>query len=146
MGKRYLAEDGSPVEPPMHPFRTSRGGAQRRLVATSGDLIFQSLSTIVAFSVLGLLALIAAILFVAAEESVRTFGFGFLGGTVWDPVSQVFGAAPFTYGMLVTSALALVLGVPISLGIAIFLSELAPGWLRAPLACVVRPLGLGPAV
>src|SRR5437879_3639642 len=112
MGKRYIAEDGSPIEPPMHPFRTSRGGAQRRLVATSGDLIFQSLSTIVAFSVLGLLALIAAILFVAAEESVRTFGFGFLGGTVWDPVSQVFGAAPFTCGMLVTSALALVLAVP----------------------------------
>src|SRR5881296_75208 len=146
MGKRFIAEDGSPVEPPMHPFRTSRGGAQRRLVATSGDLIFQSLSTIVAFSVLGLLALIAAILFVAAEESVRTFGFGFLGGTVWDPVSQVFGAAPFIYGMLVTSALALVLGVPISLGIAIFLSELAPGWLRTPLTSVVELLAAVPSV
>jgi len=146
MGKRYIAEDGSPIEPPMHPFRTSRGGAQRRLVATSGDLIFQSLSTIVAFSVLGLLALIAAILFVAAEESVQTFGFGFLGGTVWDPVSQVFGAAPFIYGMLVTSALALVLGVPISLGIAIFLSELAPGWLRTPLTYVVELLAAVPSV
>ncbi|HYT18318.1 MAG TPA: phosphate ABC transporter permease subunit PstC [Thermoplasmata archaeon] len=130
----------------MHPFRTSRGGTQRRLVATSGDLIFQSLSTIVAFSVLGLLALIAAILFVAAEESVRTFGFGFLGGTVWDPVSQVFGAAPFIYGMLVTSALALVLGVPISIGIAIFLSELAPGWLRTPLTYVVELLAAVPSV
>ena len=146
MGKRFIAEDGSPIEPPMHPFRTSRGGAQRRLVATSGDLIFQSLSTIVAFSVLGLLALIAAILFVAAEESVQTFGFGFLGGTVWDPVSQVFGAAPFIYGMLVTSALALVLGVPISIGIAIFLSELAPGWLRTPLTYVVELLAAVPSV
>src|SRR5881296_4031286 len=146
MGKRFIAEDGSPVEPPMHPFRTSRGGAQRRLVATSGDLIFQSLSTIVAFSVLGLLALIAAILFVAAEESVQTFGFGFLGGTVWDPVSQVFGAAPFIYGMLVTSALALVLGVPISIGIAIFLSELAPGWLGTPLTSVVELLAAVPSV
>src|SRR2546428_8310261 len=146
MGKRYIAEDGSPVEPPMHPFRTSRGGAQRRLVATSGDLIFQSLSTTIAFSVLGLLALIAAILFVAAEESVRKFGFGFLGGTVWDPVSQVFGAAPFIYGMLVTSALALVLGVPISIGIAIFLSELAPLWIRIPLTYVVELLAAVPSV
>src|SRR2546427_5317842 len=119
MGKRYIAEDGSPVELPMHPFRTSRGGAQRRLVATSGDLIFQSLSTTIAFSVLGLLALIAAILFVAAEESVRTFGFGFLGGTVWDPVSQVFVAAPFIYGTRVTSALALVRRGPSSCGLAI---------------------------
>src|SRR5207247_607260 len=84
------------------------------------------------------------ILFVAAEESVQTFGFGFLGGTVWDPVSQVFGAAPFIYGMLVTSALALVLGVPISLGIAIFLSELAPGWLRTPLTYVVELLAAVP--
>jgi len=94
MGKRYIAEDGSPIEPPMHP----------------------------------------------------TFGFGFLGGTVWDPVSQVFGAAPFIYGMLVTSALALVLGVPISLGIAIFLSELAPGWLRTPLTYVVELLAAVPSV
>src|SRR5437667_1129934 len=146
MGKRFIAEDGSPVEPPMPPFRTSRGGAQRRLVATSGDLIFQSLSTIVAFSVLGLLALIAAILFLAAEESIRTFGFGFIGGTVWDPVSHVFGAAPFIYGMLVTSALALVLGVPISMGIAIFLSELSPAWLRIPLTFIVELLAAVPSV
>jgi phosphate transport system permease protein len=146
MDKRYIAEAGSPIEPTMHPFRTSRGGTRRLLVATSGDLIFQSVSTIVAFSVIGLLALIAGILFVAAEQSVRTFGFGFLGGTTWDPISQVFGAAPFIYGMLVTSALALVLGVPISLGIAIFLSELAPGWLRTPLVYVVELLAAVPSV
>src|SRR2546422_5042730 len=146
MGKRFIAEDGSPVEPPMPPFRTSRGGAQRRLVATSGDLIFQSLSTIVAFSVLGLLALIAAILFLAAEESIRTFGFGFIGGTVWDSAVNVFGAAPFNHGMLVTSALALVLGVPISMGIAIFLSELAPGWVRTPLPYIVELLAAVPSV
>src|SRR5256712_4464934 len=100
----------------------------------------------VSFSILGLLALIASILFVAAEGSVRTFGFGFLGGTVWDPVSQRFGAAPFIYGMLVTSALALLLGVPVSLGIAIFLSELSPPWLRIPLTFIVELLAAVPSV
>src|SRR5207245_9437627 len=100
MGKRYIAEDGSPVETPMHPFRTSRGGAERRLVATSGDLIFQSLYTIVAFSVLGLLSLIADILFVAAEEGVQSFRFGMFGGTVWDHVLQVWGATLFVLVMV----------------------------------------------
>src|SRR2546428_10688528 len=88
MGKRYIAEDGSPVEPPMHPFRTSRGGAQRRLVATSGDLIFQSLSTTIAFSVLGLLALIAAILFVAAESRSERSGSDSLVAPIGTPLCR----------------------------------------------------------
>lgn len=130
----------------MHPFRISWGRGRDHSAATPGDLIFQSASTIVALSVIGLLLLIVAILFVAAEASIRTFGFGFLTGTVWNPTGGVFGAAPFIYGMLVTSALALLLGVPISMGIAIFLSELAPPWLRIPLTYVVELLAAVPSV
>ena len=130
----------------MHPFRISWGGRRARLTATSGDLIFQSLSTLVALAVVGLLVLIAVILFLAAEASVRAFGLGFLSGTTWDPVAGIFGAAPFIYGMLVTSGIALLLGVPVSIGIAIFVSELAPAWLRIPLIYVVELLAAVPSV
>src|SRR3979409_1064714 len=120
----------------MHPFRISWGRGRVPSAAPPGDLIFQSFSTILALSVIGLLVVIVAVLFVAAEASIRTFGFGFLTGTIWNPTGGEFGAAPFIYGMLVTSGLALLLGVPISMGIAIFLSELAPPWLRIPLTYV----------
>jgi phosphate transport system permease protein len=130
----------------MHPFRISWGRGRAHSAATPGDLIFQSTSTIVALSVIGLLVLIVAILFAAAEASIRAFGVGFLSGTIWNPTGGVFGAAPFIYGMLVTSALALLLGVPISMGIAIFLSELAPPWLRIPLTYVVELLAAVPSV
>ncbi len=130
----------------MHPFRISWGRGRVQFASTSGDLVFQSFSTIVALSVIGLLVLIVAILFVAAEASIQTFGVGFLTGSVWNPTAGVFGAAPFVYGMLVTSAVALLLGVPISMGIAIFLSELAPPWLRIPLTYVVELLAAVPSV
>jgi phosphate transport system permease protein len=130
----------------MHPFRISWGRGRVPSAATPGDLIFQSFSTILALSVIGLLVVIVAVLFVAAEASIRTFGFGFLTGTIWNPTVGEFGAAPFIYGMLVTSGLALLLGVPISMGIAIFLSELAPPWLRIPLTYIVELLAAVPSV
>ncbi len=118
-----------------------------RTAASLGDSLFQWLSGGVAVAVVGSLALIVAVLFVLADESIRTFGVGFLNGTTWNPVPpEVFGAVPFVYGTLVTSALALLFGVPISLGIAIFLSELAPRWLRVPLTYVVELLAAVPSV
>src|SRR5438093_12189057 len=130
----------------MHGFETLRGRTRLRLRATPGDLAFEGLSTFIALAVVGLLVLITAILYLAAAESIRTYGLGFLSGSVWDSVSQRFGAAPFIYGMLVTSALALLLGVPVSLGIAIFLSELSPAWLRIPLTFIVELLAAVPSV
>jgi len=130
----------------MHVFQTLRGRTRARLRATPRDLVFEGLSAFTALSVVGLLVLITVILYLAAAESIRTYGFGFLSGSVWDSVSQRFGAAPFIYGMLVTSALALLLGVPVSLGIAIFLSELSPPWLRIPLTFIVELLAAVPSV
>src|SRR5438046_7015557 len=130
----------------MHVFQTLRGRTRARLRATPRDLVFEGLSAFTALSVVGLLVLITVILYLAASESRRTYGFGFLSGSVWDSVSQRFGAAPFIYGMLVTSALALLLGVPVSLGIAIFLSELSPPWLRIPLTYIVELLAAVPSV
>jgi len=112
-----------------------------------GDTLFQGLSAIVAIGVVVLLGVITLVLSLAAEPSIRTFGPSFLAGAVWNPVPpEVYGAAPFVYGTLVTSALALLIGIPISLGIAIFLSELAPAWLRIPLTYLVELLAAVPSV
>ena len=114
---------------------------------TLGDSLFEGVSAGVAFGVLAVLGLIAVVLLLTAVPSIQTFGLGFLWGTTWtaQPV-PMFGALPFVYGTLVTSALALLVGVPISLGVAIFLSELAPGWLRVPMTYVVELLAAVPSV
>jgi phosphate transport system permease protein len=131
----------------MRLFRKSQGAGRIRAGDTLGDSLFQWLSTVVALGVVAVLGLIAVVLFYEAQDAIRVFGWGFLTGTVWNPVPpQVFGAVPFVYGTLVTSALALLLGVPISLGIAVFLSELAPPWIRIPLTYVVELLAAVPSV
>ena len=111
-----------------------------------GDSLFHWLTGVVSVGVVALLGLIAVVLLIAAQQSIRIFGFGFLTGTRWDSVADIYGAAPFVYGTLVTSAFALLLGVPISLGVAIFLSELAPTKLRVPLMYVVELLAAVPSV
>jgi phosphate transport system permease protein len=87
--------------------------------------------------VLGLLALVAAFLVSGSWPSIVHFGPGFLFGTDWDAVHNIFGAAPAIVGTLVTSLFALLLAVPVALGVAIFLSQIAPAWLRRPLTYVV---------
>src|SRR5438094_3962977 len=131
----------------MHLFRWTRGKGRATSTDTLGDPLFQWFSTLIALGVVGVLILIAIVLFFEAEASIRAFGWSFLGGTVWNPQPPLlFGAFPFVYGTLVTSALALLFGVPISLGIAIFLSELSPPWLRIPLTYVVELLAAVPSV
>src|SRR3989449_352752 len=123
MDKRFIAEKWFAPERRMHPFQRSRGAGRPVTADTLGDPLFQWFSTAVGLGVVGLLVLITVILTLAAQDSIRTFGLGFLTGNVWNPVPPlVFGAVPFVYGTLVTSALALLFGVPISLGIAIFLA------------------------
>src|SRR5207249_10213201 len=119
MYERYIAGKLYANQQRMHTFRRSRGGGQTVTADTLGDPLFQWLSTAVGLGVVGLLVLITVILTLAAQDSIRTFGLGFLTGNVWNPVPPlVFGAVPFVYGTLVTSALALLFGVPISLDIA----------------------------
>src|SRR2546430_4174729 len=131
----------------MHLFRWTRGKGRGTSTDTLGEPLFQWFSTLIALGVVGVLILIAIVLFFEAEASIRAFGWSFLGGTVWNPQPPLlFGAFPFVYGTLVTSALALLFGVPISLGIAIFLSELAPPWIRIPLTYVVELLAAVPSV
>jgi phosphate transport system permease protein len=103
-----------------------------------------------AFATLAVVALVAVAvaLTTASHPSIVGYGWRFVTGTEWDPVEghEAYGALPFLYGTLVTSAVSLTLAVPVSLGIAIFLAELAPGWLRTPLSFVVELLAAVPSV
>jgi phosphate transport system permease protein len=127
-------------------FKRGARGRRQTLGVTLGDSLFSGLAGAMGVGVLALLGLLTLILFLRSTTAMQQFGLGFLGGTIWDPVSSVYGALPFVYGTLVTSALALLLGVPVSLGIAIFLSELSPTWLRGPLSYVVELLAAVPSV
>jgi phosphate transport system permease protein len=74
------------------------------------------------------------------------FGFGFLTSREWDPVQQVYGALPFIWGTFYTAIIALVLALPVSIGIAIFLTELAPPWLRQPVGFIIELLAAIPSL
>ena len=97
-----------------------------------------------------LVLLLAVALLVAlvweSWEAIRTFGLAFLVTSQWDPVAGEFGALPFIYGTLVSSALALLIAVPLSLGAAVFLAELAPAWIRPPIAFLIEMLAAVPSV
>ncbi len=111
-----------------------------------GDVIFRALTILAALLVLLVVAAIGYELWQNSALSREKFGLGFIYGTDWNPVAQKFGALPFLYGTLQTSVLALLLAVPVGVGIAIFLSELAPAWLRQPLGFVVELLAAVPSV
>ena len=96
--------------------------------------------------VLLIIGAITISLTVAAWPAIEKFGLRFLVTSTWNPVSGRFGALPFVYGTLVSSGIALALAVPLGLGVAIFLSELAPRWLRVPVGFLVELLAAIPSV
>ena len=111
-----------------------------------GDRVYQGAITFFALCVPLLLLAIAWEIVSAAWPALRQFGFSFLATRIWDPVNQVYGVAPAIYGTLVTSAIALLIATPLALGVAIFLSEFAPRWLRQPVAFLVDLLAAIPSV
>ncbi|MHB8483364.1 MAG: phosphate ABC transporter permease subunit PstC [Nitrospiria bacterium] len=110
------------------------------------DWLFRNGVLWVALSILGLTLLLAWELFLHSRLPIEKFGWSFLWKTVWDPVGEQFGALPFLYGTLVTSFLALLLAVPVGVGMAVFLSELAPAWLSNPVSFLVELLAAIPSV
>jgi phosphate transport system permease protein len=111
-----------------------------------GDAIFRVLLLVAATTIL--LVVVAMILALAAESmpSIRQFGFSFIKDTDWNPVRSQFGALAFIYGTVVSSLIALLISVPLSLGIAIFLVEQAPTQVARPLAFLVELLAAIPSV
>jgi phosphate transport system permease protein len=133
---------------PLEPMRTAAPGAASprdpawRLLrgANLGDRVYRVVLTTVALALPLFLITLVGQLLVSAWPSIRRFGFHFLWSSVWDPVAGVFGAAPMIFGTLVSSLLALVIGV------AIYLTEFAPKWLRPPVAFLVELLAAIPSV
>ena len=110
------------------------------------DTLFRNSTRFFAFLVLALLVGIMLSLLVGAMPTIRHQGLGFLTSTAWDPVTEEFGALVPIYGTLLTSFIALLIGVPVSFGIALFLTELSPTWLKRPLGIAVELLAGIPSI
>ena len=110
------------------------------------ERIFRGATLTAALVVLALLGGVAVTLIKGSWPAFSHFKFGFLTTEIWNPVTDKFGALAPIYGTLVTSLLAMLLAVPISLGIAIFLTELAPSWMRRPVGVAIELLAAVPSI
>ena len=111
-----------------------------------GDFFFERLTLLFAVLVFLLVMLMGYEMYQGSKISIDKFGWSFLSNSVWDPVQEIYGALPIIYGTIVSSFLALLLSVPLSIGIAIFLSEVSPDWLEKPLSFLVELLAGIPSV
>src|SRR6188472_4742075 len=122
--------------------------AQARMSPPSrfGDKAFEWLTLAMASTVVVLVILIGWELWVGSSGAIKKFGFHFLTTSTWDPVAEQFGALPFIYGTLVSSANALIIAVPLGIATAAYLTELAPLWIRQPLVSLIEMLAAIPSV
>ncbi|MHB1327148.1 MAG: phosphate ABC transporter permease subunit PstC [Gemmatimonadales bacterium] len=111
-----------------------------------GDGIYRIVLTVAAVTIPTLLAFLVYQLWIGADLAIERYGLGFITGTTWDPVALEFGAFPLVVGTLVSAALALLIAVPLSLGVAIYLTEFSPPALRRPVAFVIELLAAIPSV
>jgi phosphate transport system permease protein len=135
----------------MDPLAHSMAPADHRLAQTMRrqrlqDFVFHKITLLFALSVLLVLAGIIGSLSLAAWPAFKAFGFQFLGSTEWDPVKNIYGGFNSIYGTLLTSFIALIIAIPISFGIALFLTELCPTWLKRPLGTAVELLAGVPSI
>lgn len=110
------------------------------------DAIFRAVTFLAALSILLVLGAILGALVVGSWPSITAFGWGFFVNPTWDPVRENFGALVPIYGTVITSALALLIAVPVSFGIALFLTELSPRFLKQPLGIAIELLAAVPSV
>ena len=101
------------------------------------DILFRNVTRLSAFAVLVLLVAIMVSLIIGSLPSIKAFGFRFLASAEWNPVTDEFGALVPIVGTLVTSTIALLIAIPVSFGIALYLTELSPRWLRRPLGIAI---------
>jgi phosphate transport system permease protein len=110
------------------------------------DVLFRGTTRVFAIGVLLILGAVMVSLLVGGMPAFKAFGFGFLFSNVWNPVKQIFGGAPAIYGTLVTSLIAMIIGVPLALGVAMFLTELCPPLLRRPIGILIELLAAIPSI
>jgi phosphate transport system permease protein len=122
---------------------TTTDNSRRTRVA---DTLFRSTTRFFAVSVLLLLGALMASLLISGKPAFDAFGFSFLWTATWNPVKQIFGGWPAIYGTLVTSLIAMLIGVPLALGVAMFLTELCPPFLRRPIGILIELLAAIPSI
>jgi phosphate transport system permease protein len=118
----------------------------KRGSGSMADNSFAAVMLVCACSIFAIVLFILGILIVHSHLSLVQFGWKFFSSQAWDPVSGDFGALPFIYGTLATSFLALLMAVPLALGVAIFITELCPQRLRAPISFLTELLAAIPSV
>jgi phosphate transport system permease protein len=123
-----------------------RRGAEMAPPSRFADKAFEWLTLAMALAVVVLVFLVGWQLARGSELSIKKFGFSFLTSSTWDPVAEHFGALPFIYGTLVSSLIALLIAVPLSIATAVYLTELAPLWIRQPLTSLIEMLAAIPSV
>jgi len=128
------------------PPRGRLADAQVKLSDRIGEPTFKALCALAALIAVAVIIAIAVTVFSNAGTSISHFGLAFLGHSTWNPVTSVFGAAPMIYGTFLSSVLSLVIAVPMAILIAMYLTELAPGWIQRPVAILVELLAALPSV
>jgi phosphate transport system permease protein len=123
-----------------------RSAAQRGRAGAIGDVAFRALTFLFALLVLLILGGVIVALVEGALPALRTFGIAFLFSDVWNPVTEKFGALAPIYGTLVTSAIAMLVGIPVAFGVAVFITEICPIWLKRPLATMIELLAAIPSI
>jgi phosphate transport system permease protein len=147
-----------PIEPPLPaveqpgpPRLEAEPSAIRKFLHSRGssalaDRGFRWLMLLSALSIFGIVALIASELISRSQLTISKFGMKFFFDTAWDPVNGNFGALPFVFGTLVSSLIALVIAVPLAIGVAVFITEMCPRALRGPLSFLTELLAAIPSV
>jgi phosphate transport system permease protein len=130
----------------MTPIEASGRSPARRVPSDWGDRLFAWAAFAAALVTVFLMAGIILSLVVGAAPAIREYGLSFFWRSDWDPVKNVYGGLVMIYGTLMTSVIALVIAVPVSFGIALFLTELAPGWLKRPLGVAIELLAAVPSI
>jgi phosphate transport system permease protein len=129
-----------PAQSPVRAFLLSRGSSKL------ADGAFSALMLVCALSIFAIVGLILVELISGSKLTIQKFGLPFFFGSAWDPVNGNFGALPFIYGTVVSSLLSLLIAVPLAVGVAIFLTEMCPTWLRGPLSFFTELLAAIPSV
>ncbi|APH56730.1 Phosphate transport system permease protein pstC [Granulibacter bethesdensis] len=128
----------------LHP--SGPGDGKRKPPSQTGDRIFGALVRTAGLFVLALLGAIILMLFIGGLPAFRAFGLEFLVSSAWNPPHNVYGALVAIYGTIITSVISLVIAVPIAFGIAVYLTELAPQWLRRPVGIAIELLAAVPSI
>ncbi len=128
--------------------KTNTGNQPPRQPRTGSlaDAVFGALAKSAAILTLCLLFAIMVSLVIGAWPAISKYGLSFLVNTTWDPVKEEFGGLVMIYGTIATSLIALLIAVPVSFGIALFLTELSPAWLKQPLGTAIELLAAIPSI